>query len=193
MGIEIVLADQPMRDAAAGLLPNALIVTVSHDRRHGSELGEPVDPDACLAYVLSTSGTTGPPKGVAQSQRNLLHHATTYADSIRLEPNDRVSLLTTIEFDAAMMDIFGALLSGASLHVWPLRRRGFAGVAEWIEDEAITVLHCTPSVLRALAGASPQRCRPAHRGGLGRQLCGRRRGRPAADERRDRQRSRAVR
>ena len=156
MGIEIVLTDQPMREAAAALLPNAMVATVSHERRHGSNVGEPVEANASLAYVLSTSGTTGPAKGVAQSQRNLLHHATTYADSIRLGPNDRVSLLTTIEFDAAMMDIFGALLSGASLHVWPLRRRGFAGLAEWIETEAITVLHCTPSVFRALAGISPQ-------------------------------------
>ncbi|MDB5553453.1 MAG: non-ribosomal peptide synthetase, partial [Rhizobium sp.] len=155
MGIQTVLADQPMTDAARRLLPHATVITVSNDRRRAAQVDDPADPGLALAYVLCTSGTTGIPKGVAQSQRNLLHHATTYFESLGLRPDDRVSLLTTIDFDAAIMDIFGALLSGASLHVWPLRRCGFDGLAEWIEAESITVLHCTPSVFRALVAAFP--------------------------------------
>jgi amino acid adenylation domain-containing protein len=155
LGVETVLVDAPMREAAVRMLPTAKIITVSRDRGRAADVGASADPDATLAYVLYTSGSTGSPKGVAQSQRNLLHHATTYAASLGLRPDDRLSLLTTIDFDAAIMDIFGALLSGAGLHVWPLRHRGFSGLAEWIEAEAITILHCTPSVFRALVSASP--------------------------------------
>ena len=108
-----------------------------------------------LGYVLLTSGSTGQPKGVAQSQANLVHHVRTYAASVAMGPGDRVALLTTIQFDAGLMDIFGALLSGASLHVWPLAGNGLAGLAAWIREEGITILHATPSVFRGLVETCP--------------------------------------
>ncbi|KJY34079.1 AMP-binding protein, partial [Streptomyces sp. NRRL S-495] len=73
-------------------------------------------PDA-LAYLLHTSGSTGKPKAVMQTRGNVLAHALTYADRIRLGPGDQVPLLARHTFDAAVMDLYGALLTGATLHV----------------------------------------------------------------------------
>ncbi|WP_282045866.1 non-ribosomal peptide synthetase [Roseibium album] len=121
----------------------------------GEALPGPLPPERCgtprsPAYVLLTSGSTGRPKGVAQSQANLMHHMRRYADSISLSPRDRVALLTTLHFDAGLMDIFATLTVGATLYVWPLAQRGFLGLDAWLEENEITVLHCTPSVFRQI-------------------------------------------
>src|SRR5690606_23729867 len=69
--------------------------------------GVAVDPST-PAYILYTSGSLGEPKGVLQSQRNVLQHIRTYAERLRLSDQDRLSLLAAYGFDAAVMDIFGA-------------------------------------------------------------------------------------
>ncbi len=103
-----------------------------------------------VAYLVYTSGSTGHPKGVAQSHENLVHHAETYARSLALGPADRLTLLPSLAVDAGLMDLFGALLSGASAHLWDLRRRGFAGLSSWMRERRITVIHATPTVFRQI-------------------------------------------
>src|SRR5690606_5204004 len=111
-----ILTDRPASELRdwAGELP---VLELSHifaaEPEHAPELT--VDP-ATPAYILYTSGSTGRPKGVVQSQRNVLHHIRTYASRLRITPHDRLSLLAAYGFDAAVMDIFGALLSGATLY-----------------------------------------------------------------------------
>ncbi|WP_457306989.1 condensation domain-containing protein, partial [Polaromonas sp. P5_E6] len=105
------------------------------------------------AYILFTSGSTGRPKGVVQSDVNLMHHALTYAKSISLQKKDRVSLLAWFGFDAGIMDIFGALLTGAAIVPLRLRELSFAAAAKIISDQKVTVLHPTPTVFRYVAKA----------------------------------------
>jgi amino acid adenylation domain-containing protein len=104
-------------------------------------------PDS-LAYLIYTSGSTGRPKGVMQNHRNVLHFHRVYTNSLHLGPDDRLSLFASISFDAAVMDIFGALLNGASMHPWNLRARGLPGLPEWLNDRHVTILHSTPTLYR---------------------------------------------
>jgi non-ribosomal peptide synthetase component F len=78
-----------------------------------------VSPDT-VAYILYTSGSTGQPKGVMQSHCNVLHHIRVYTNNLYISPDDNLTLLSSYSFDAAVMDIFGALLNGATL--CPLNR-----------------------------------------------------------------------
>jgi len=108
-----------------------------------------VSPDAPV-YLYYTSGSTGRPKGAIQTHRNLLFFADAYARALAIGEHDRLSLLYTLSFNAANMDIFGGLLSGATLCAYDVRRQGVARLADWLDRERITVLHTLPTVFREM-------------------------------------------
>ncbi|RVQ56044.1 non-ribosomal peptide synthetase [Sinorhizobium meliloti] len=107
-------------------------------------------PPSTEAYIIYTSGSTGGPKGVVQSHGNVRAHAEAYANSVSIGCDDRLAMVAHHSFDAGIMDLYGALLTGASLHLWDLQRSGLQGFSAWLESRRITVLHCTPSLLRNL-------------------------------------------
>jgi len=73
-----------------------------------------------LAYVMYTSGSTGKPKGVCVSQANVLRlvHEPEY---VRLDQNTVMLQLTANTFDVATFEIWGALLRGGKLVLFPGR------------------------------------------------------------------------
>ena len=91
------------------------------------------------AYILYTSGSTGQPKGVVQNHRNVLHFIRAYAANLQLGPADKLTLLSSYGFDASVMDIFGALLNGATLYPVDLRETTPIELADWIDRERMTV------------------------------------------------------
>lgn len=109
-----------------------------------------VSPDD-LAYVLFTSGSTGAPKGVMQSHRNVLHNAFKLATGLEIRPEDRLTLLSSVSFGASVSDIFGALLTGASVCPYSLSGDGLRLLPEFLTREAITIYHSVPSVFRSFS------------------------------------------
>lgn len=101
-----------------------------------------------LAYLLYTSGSTGQPKGVMQNQRNVLTHIRNYTNQLHLGAEDRLLMLAADTVDAAVMDIFGAVLNGATVYPFDLREQGFEAARDWMLAQAITVYHSTPTVYR---------------------------------------------
>ena len=116
----------------------------------GPESAAPVSPDD-LAYVLFTSGSTGAPKGVMQSHRNVLHNAMKLANGLQIRPDDRLTLLSSVSFGASVSDIFGALLTGASVCPYSLAGDGLRRLPEFLSREAITIYHSVPSVFRSFS------------------------------------------
>jgi len=100
------------------------------------------------AYILYTSGSTGRPKGVVQTHRNLLHFVGSYARQLGISPGDRLTFFYSYSFSASLMDIYGALLHGATLLPFSLQDQGITSLAEWLADERITVFHSVPTVFR---------------------------------------------
>ncbi len=111
--------------------------------------GRPIPPEAPI-YVLYTSGSAGQPKGVVQTHRNVVHCVGEFASSLGIVPGDRITLLPSATYGAAVVDIFGALLSGAALYPYDLRELGIAGLADWLRKQSITVYHSVPAVFRQL-------------------------------------------
>jgi amino acid adenylation domain-containing protein len=101
-----------------------------------------------LAYILFTSGSTGNPKGVMQSHRNVLLHIRNYTNNLRINASDHLTLLSSYGFDAAVMAVYGALLNGATLHPFDVKAGGVAPMKDWIQQDGITIYHSTPTLYR---------------------------------------------
>ncbi len=105
------------------------------------------------AYLLHTSGSTGRPKGVVQTHGAVLHQVRLHTEGLGLGPDDRLSVASSFAFDMAVTDTFSALLSGASAVTVDARGAGLGALADALRQNAVTVLHSTPTVFRHLCTA----------------------------------------
>jgi amino acid adenylation domain-containing protein len=110
-------------------------------------LGRPAAPDA-VAWILYTSSSTGEPKGVVQTHRDELHNIMNMTNSQHLCAEDRMTLLRTPGAGGAIRNAFSALLNGASLLLFDIKREPLSRLAEWLIRERITVYHSSASVFR---------------------------------------------
>ncbi|MEL6160846.1 MAG: amino acid adenylation domain-containing protein [Cyanobacteria bacterium J06554_11] len=68
-----------------------------------------------LAYVIYTSGSTGKPKGVMVEHRALVNFTMSAIAEYGISQRDRILQFASINFDAAVEEIFPALCTGATL------------------------------------------------------------------------------
>ena len=88
-----------------------------------------------------------------QTHGGALAQVSRYRAGVELDADDRLSLLSGYGFDAAVQDVFGALLSGAALYPFDVRDATDANalLLELVRSK-ITVVHATPTVYRYLFG-----------------------------------------
>ncbi len=67
-----------------------------------------------LAYVVYTSGSSGEPKGICVTHRNVIQR-TRNTDYLKFGSGDRVAQISNAAFDAATIEVWGALLNGGHL------------------------------------------------------------------------------
>jgi amino acid adenylation domain-containing protein/non-ribosomal peptide synthase protein (TIGR01720 family) len=108
-----------------------------------------------LAYVIYTSGSTGHPKGVAVPHRAVVRLVlgTNY---VELGPGERVGQASTVSFDAATFEIWGALLTGGCLVEVP--RQVLLSptlLARHIAETGITTLFLTTALFNQVARDAP--------------------------------------
>jgi amino acid adenylation domain-containing protein len=101
-----------------------------------------------LAYVIYTSGSTGKPKGVLIEHRGVVNVIEASIKNFGVGMGSRVVQLASLNFDASVLEIFTALLSGATLHL--VSRETLlsgADLGEFLREHAITTMAIPPSLL----------------------------------------------
>ena len=108
-------------------------------------------PSTSTAYVIYTSGSTGKPKGVRVAHRNVLNLVYSMGQEPGIRPGDKIFAVTTISFDAMVMEIFLPLLHGATVVLVDedTRRDGKLLLKKALDDE-ITMMWGTPSIWQIL-------------------------------------------
>ncbi|AEI67136.1 non-ribosomal peptide synthase [Corallococcus macrosporus] len=111
-------------------------------------------PAESLAYVMYTSGSTGQPKGVCVPQRAVARlvlgsrFARWGADEVFLQ-------LAPICFDAATFELWGALLHGAKLVLFPAQPPTVDALKDVLVRHGVTTLWLTAALFEALSAARP--------------------------------------
>ncbi|BAZ48975.1 McnE protein [Nostoc sp. NIES-4103] len=102
-----------------------------------------------LAYVMYTSGSTGRPKGVSVIHRGVVrlvlgnHYASFSSQEVFLQ-------LAPISFDASTFEIWGSLLNGAKLAIFPKGTPSLEELGKVIRRQGVTTLWLTAGLFHLM-------------------------------------------
>jgi amino acid adenylation domain-containing protein len=102
-----------------------------------------------LAYICYTSGSTGMPKGVAVRHRGVVRLVQD-GDYASLTADETFLQFCSLRFDPSAFEIWGSLLNGAKLVVYPPGTVAMHELAAFLEKERITTLWLTTGLFHRL-------------------------------------------
>ncbi|HKJ11678.1 MAG TPA: non-ribosomal peptide synthetase, partial [Ornithinimicrobium sp.] len=128
----------------------AQIAESPRGRPHVDVEGDPI------CYILYTSGSTGRPKGVEIAQSSIVNFISIVPELYGVTPSERVYQGMVAAFDFSFEEIWPTWATGATLVAGPTDgRRVGPGLAQFLEESAVTMIYCVPTVLATLDRTIP--------------------------------------
>ena len=155
-----LMAEDAKIDLFVGSVPALAdmdIAQISFDWQTCADTAAPAlsPPDGeAVAYVMYTSGSTGTPKGVAVPHRAILR-LVQGQNFMGLGPDERILQNSPIAFDAATLEIWGALLNGGTLVLPEDMSGSLRALGAVIKAQRITSMWLTAGLFHAMADARP--------------------------------------
>ena len=106
------------------------------------------------AVVLYTSGSTGLPKGIVNSQRALLRRVQQHVDGCHINPDDVLMPLSGAATIAGCREILTAMMVGATLQVADVEAMGLRATRRQFRTQSVTIVYSAPTLMRALMALS---------------------------------------
>ncbi|MEU0148791.1 amino acid adenylation domain-containing protein [Streptomyces sp. NPDC006288] len=154
-GAELCLADGRYAEEARGLFATVVVADGSDDAwadRPAVAVGGRSLPDQ-LAYVMFTSGSTGEPKGIGTTHRDIVDLA---GDRCWQFPGAARGMFAAPHtFDGSTVEVWVRLLTGGSLIVTPPGRTDAARLRSLVADHGLTHAHLTAGLFRVIAEEDP--------------------------------------
>ncbi|WP_205863101.1 Pls/PosA family non-ribosomal peptide synthetase [Planosporangium thailandense] len=158
--VDLLLTSSELVCGAEGLDRRVLVVDESAavlaaepaDRPDlGADEGRDGGEEDPVAYIIYTSGSSGRPKGVAVNQSSIRNFLDVVPGVYDVRPGDRVYQGMTIAFDFSIEEIWPTWSVGATLVAGPTdSRRLGAELADFLDERAITLFYCVPTLLATI-------------------------------------------
>ncbi|WP_256081503.1 amino acid adenylation domain-containing protein [Massilia sp. YIM B04103] len=139
-------------EAAAAVAPHAPVLLDTLELPADDSAPDSGADAGTLAYVLFTSGSTGQPKGVCVSHRNVVRLVRNN-NYCSITPGDVLLQFAPLQFDASTFEIWGALLNGARLEIAPPGLPSLEELGACIERAGVTILWLTASLFHQMVEA----------------------------------------
>jgi acyl-CoA synthetase (AMP-forming)/AMP-acid ligase II len=107
-----------------------------------------------ITAIICTSGTTGTPKGVMLSQRNMTAIADAGTQMLELKPDDRVGIFAPLFHLYGLRELDAALRVGATV-LLPPGGTFLTSQLSFLKAAGVTVLSAVPSTLTIMADKYP--------------------------------------
>lgn len=131
--------------ARESLAPDVICVDVDEHLHEGSAVDALTATSDNLAYMLYTSGSTGKPKGVSVTHRGVVSLVRSN-NHIEYGPDEVMLEFSPVSFDASTYEIWGALLNGGRLVVFPPVVPSVRELGEFVVRTQVTSFLLTPAL-----------------------------------------------
>jgi amino acid adenylation domain-containing protein len=111
-----------------------------------------------MCYIYFTSGSTGKPKAIAGALKGVDHFIDWEIKTFGIDAGTRISQFTSPSFDASLRDIFVPLCAHGTICIPPSVNTllDTGSLVRWIDDEQLNLIHCVPSLFRAITNQELQ-------------------------------------